>query len=91
MEQVLQDELTQALIELGKEIKKLSDDIEVELCGKWIWVDGNTKPVKEELKKLGLRWASKKEKWYFAGVKSKWSRGGCTMNAIRELHGSEEI
>lgn len=83
-------ELDTALVELGKTIRKLSDKIEVELCGKWLWVDGETKPVKEELKKLGLRWASKKEKWYFAGTPAH-SWGKTDMEQIRNLHGSEII
>ena len=32
--------------------------------GTWMWVSGNTKPHREELKKFGLRWAPKKQKWY---------------------------
>lgn len=37
----------------------------VELIGSWIWVTGNTKEYKEELKKLNFKWSSKKAAWYF--------------------------
>lgn len=40
-------------------------DIHVELCGKWIWVSGNTYPVKNRLKELGYMFSSKKKMWYF--------------------------
>lgn len=38
--------------------------IEIELVGSWIWVSGNTYPVKEQLKEAGIFWAGKKKKWY---------------------------
>jgi hypothetical protein len=40
--------------------------IRVELIGTWVWVSGDTKPVKEELKKLGFSWHAKKICWYLA-------------------------
>ena len=30
-----------------------------------IWVSGETKPIKEDLKRLGLRWAPKRQAWYW--------------------------
>ena len=33
--------------------------------GCWIWISGNTKPVKQELKKIGLRYAWDKKEWYW--------------------------
>ena len=41
-------------------------EIELELCGSWVWVSGNTKPIKETLKLLGLKWHSTKSMWYLA-------------------------
>ena len=39
--------------------------IEVELVGTWLWVSGNTRPVKEELKAAGFRWSPKRGKWHW--------------------------
>ena len=39
--------------------------IEVELVGTWLWVSGDTRPVKEELKAAGFRWSSKRGKWHW--------------------------
>lgn len=30
-----------------------------------IWVSGNTKPIREDLKRLGMRWAPKRQAWYW--------------------------
>lgn len=37
----------------------------IELCGVWIWVFGNTKAYKDELKSLGLHYAKKKQCYQF--------------------------
>lgn len=36
-------------------------NIEIEICGSWIWVSGNTYSCKDELKSNGFHWASKKK------------------------------
>ena len=40
------------------------DDLEVELCGSWLWIGGNTKDHKEALRAAGCRWSSNKKLWY---------------------------
>jgi hypothetical protein len=83
--------LSQKYREVLEKIIKLPD-IEIELCGHWIWVSGNTKPVKEALKSAGLYFASKKVKWYYRPEEFKISHGGNkTMEEIREKYGSRHI
>lgn len=36
----------------------------VEQCGVWLWISGDTKKWKAELKALGLHYASQKKCWY---------------------------
>ena len=33
--------------------------------GSWLWADGDTRPHKDALKKLGFRFAPKRSAWYF--------------------------
>ena len=40
-------------------------NVEVDLVGTWVWVGGDTKPHKEALKELGLRWHSRRVRWYW--------------------------
>ena len=65
-------------------------DLEIELCGFWVWVGGETRAVKAFLKDAGYHWAPKKAKWYFAGIPSS-SRGAWDMDNIRERYGSTRI
>lgn len=66
--------------------------LDIEICGAWVWLHGDTKPHKEILKEAGFRWAPKKMLWYFrpADYKSK-GRGKFSMDEIRNTHGSERV
>ena len=66
--------------------------LNIEICGAWVWVSGNSKPFKANLKEAGFRWASKKKKWYFrpSDWKSK-GRGKMSMDNIRLKYGSKEV
>jgi hypothetical protein len=66
--------------------------LDIEICGSWVWLHGDTKPHKDLLKASGFMWAPKKKLWYFrpADYKSR-GRGKYTMEEIREKHGSEKV
>lgn len=64
--------------------------LEIEICGNWLWIGGETKENKDALKGAGCKWASKKKLWYWhAGEWVKKVRRALTMEQIRDLHGSE--
>lgn len=65
--------------------------VEVEICGKWIWVSGDTKPHKETLKQLKFKWAHKKQAWYYhAEPYRKKSHVDFTLEEIRDMFGSQK-
>lgn len=66
------------------------DGLNIELCGRWLWIGGNTREHKDALKAAGCRWCSSKKlwSWHFAedGV---YHRGKTkSMDAIRSKYGS---
>ncbi|MBQ9674224.1 MAG: DnaJ domain-containing protein [Ruminococcus sp.] len=64
--------------------------VEVEICGKWIWVSGDTKPHRETLKQLKFKWAHKKQAWYYhAEPYRKKSHVDFTLDEIRDMFGSK--
>lgn len=71
------------------ELLKL-DGLEVELCGRWLWIGGDTMKHRERLKALGCRWSSQKRlwSWHFAEEGDTWSRGRRSMAQIRAKYGS---
>ncbi len=66
------------------------DGLEIEICGLWVWVGGETKTYKEALKSAEYKWSPKKGKWYFAGVPAGGYRN-FTMDEIRARYGSQQV
>lgn len=67
------------------------DGLTVELCGRWLWITGDTMPHKDRLKAIGCRWAPKKRawSWHYSQDDAPFSRGKKSMDAIRRKYGSE--
>jgi len=67
-------------------------EIFIEICGSWIWVNGETKAVKHLLKEAGLWYAANKKAWYFkpADYKAK-KHKAFSMEDIRGKYGSETV
>ena len=69
-------------------------NIEIEICGSWIWLSGDTKPVKEQIKEVDIGesmkrgFSPKKKKWYFSPTGYR-KRGGKEMSfeKIKEKYG----
>ena len=66
------------------------ENITIELVGSWVWVSGDTKEIREKLKELGFKWASKKRMWYFGEMKSK-NPTPKSMEEIKLKYGSETL
>lgn len=66
-------------------------EITIELVGNWIWVTGNTFPVKDTLKGAGFFFASKKCAWYFRTEEFKTKGGRKSLDEIRTKYGSEKV
>ncbi|WP_323591052.1 hypothetical protein [Aliarcobacter butzleri] len=79
-------------IELEKIISLILhfENITIELVGSWIWVNGDTREIKEKLKEIGFKWASKKRMWYFGEMKSK-NPTPKSMEEIKNKYGSETL
>ena len=74
--------------DLINELMKM-DGIVIEVIGCFVWVTGNTKPHKEELKILHFQWHSKKIAWYLKPEDyRKRSRREYELDEIREMYGT---
>lgn len=66
--------------------------IDIEIIGSFVWVSGDTKPVKDILKEMGFRWSSNKSRWYKAPADyRKRSRKTYTIESIREMYGTSGV
>jgi curved DNA-binding protein CbpA len=67
--------------------------IQIELVGNWIWISGNTYPIRNELKVSGFMFAPVKKMWYWRPeeYKSYGKHESTNMDKIRRKYGSETI
>ena len=79
-------------IELEKIISLILhfENITIELVGSWVWVSGNTREIKEKLKEIGFKWASKKKMWYYGEMKAK-NPNPKSLDEIKAKYGSETL
>ncbi len=62
--------------------------VHIEIIGCFIWVSGNTKVYKDDLKAMGFKWHSKKVCWYLAPADyKKKSKKEFQLNEIRNMYG----
>ena len=84
-------ETTETATEFMELINKLLklDGVNIELCGAWIWLTGNTKEHKETIKAYGFSWSKNKSAWYYhRDPYRKKSKKTVSLNDIRAMYGS---
>lgn len=65
----------------------------IELCGSWIWISGETRAYKEQIKAAGCYWAKNKKMWYWRAPEDacRGNRKAQNMEHIRQRYGSERF
>lgn len=71
------------------------DGLEIEICGNWIWITGDTRKHKGRLGRkeggLGCFYSKNKKAWYYRPAEYKsFGRSGASMDEIRAKYGSEK-
>ena len=79
-------------IELEKIISLILhfENINIELIGSWVWVSGDTREIKEKLKEIGFKWASKKKMWFYGEMKRR-NHKEQDIEDIKAKYGSETL
>lgn len=57
-------------IQIINELMKYKD-LQIDIIGSWVWLEGKTYEIKDELKKLGFLWSKSRKKWYWNGLEEK--------------------
>lgn len=80
-------------LELEKVISKILhfENIVIEVVGSWIWLSGDTKSIKDELKEIGFRWRSKKKMWSYGEMKGKRNHKEQNIDSIKAKYGCQEV
>ena len=74
-------------------IRMKMENVNIELCGSFLWLTGNTKPHKDGIKALGFRWSKNKGSWYLSppGYRRFATKKDYSMNDIRRMYGSAHV
>ena len=69
------------------------EGLQIEVCGSWLWITGNTYPNREAIKAAGCRYSKNKSAWYWRPAESAEyrSHGKATMDEIRQKYGSQIV
>lgn len=66
--------------------------IEIEICGSWLWITGDTLNNKEALKACKFFWSANKKAWYWRPAEHKsYNRNKWSLDQIRTAYGSKGL
>jgi curved DNA-binding protein CbpA len=71
-------------------------NVDVFLVGSWLWINGETKQYKEQLKAIGCLWHTKRQSWYFATegsrILSRYRKNsGKGINDLAQTYGADKL
>lgn len=68
------------------------DGVEIDIIGSWLWLSGNTKAYKDQIKELNFKWASNKCAWYYhTGSYRKRSKKKFNLDELKEMFGNQKV
>lgn len=86
-------ETPEEFIEIVEKLSRIPG-IEIELCGSWLWISGETMKNREDLKACGCRWSHPKKLWYWRHEENMcYKRTGkdTDIDEIRAKYGSQRM
>lgn len=86
-------DLEREIIEKIDQIIKLKlENVDTWLIGLWIWIQGETKPYKDEIKGLGFKWSAKHTSWYWRREQDRtYHSSGKDLAGIAATYGASKI
>lgn len=70
------------------------ENINIEVVGCWIWIDGDTYKIKNHLKENGFKWSKNRKKWHWTSepeTEYRYYKKKMKFDEIRNKYGSYEI
>lgn len=62
-------------------------NIQIDIIGSWLWVSGETKPIKEILKNLKFKWHDVRKMWYLKFTTQKSTLCDLTIEELKNIYG----
>lgn len=65
--------------------------VDIYLIGVWVWIKGDTKPHKDQLKELNCRWHKKNACWYYKPEGMRTFSSGKGLDELARKYGARKI
>lgn len=66
-------------------------NLKIDIIGSWLWVSGETKPLKELLKELNFKWHSVRLSWYLKFTKTKSTLSTLSFDELKDIYGGDTM
>lgn len=66
-------------------------NLRIDIIGSWIWISGETKPIKETLKKLNFKWHNIRNAWYLKFTTYKSTLSNLSFEELQEIYDGKTI
>ena len=79
-------EIIQKLIAIVADAK-----VEIILIGRWIWITGDTKPLKENFKELDCKWHRDRSCWFWRSASDRGRGQGGNLEELASKYGCQDF
>jgi hypothetical protein len=79
------------MVVIDKLLTLQMENVDIALIGVWIWITGDTKPYKEQLKEMGCRWHAQRGCWYFKPYEAKHWGSNASLEDLAKTYGSTDV
>ena len=79
-------EIIQKLIAIVADAK-----VEIILIGRWIWITGDTKPLKESFKELDCKWHRDRSCWFWRSASDRGRGKGGDLEELASKYGCQDF
>ena len=66
-------------------------NIQIDIIGSWLWVSGETKPIKEILKELNFKWHDVRKCWYLKFTYTKSTLCNLNFDELKEMYDGQRF
>lgn len=76
---------------IDKLLKLSMESVEIDLIGIWVWITGNTKPHREQLKGMGCKWHATRGCWYYKPYESRHWGSNASLEDLAKQYGKTDV
>jgi hypothetical protein len=86
------EETERKLVEIIDKLLSLQmSGVGISLIGIWVWITGDTKPHREQLKEMGCKWHATRGCWYYKPYESRHWGSSASLEDLAKTYGKTDV